>query len=142
MAVQWNENLSTGIDWQDAQHKELVARIGSLMEAMSTGKGKAEITNILNFLENYVVTHFSKEEEFMVNRSYPGYAAHKAEHKRFIYEFTVFKNEFEKEGSSSSMAIKVQRTLMDWLVNHIGKIDKGLGEFLSSNAYKIKSIMV
>lgn len=142
MAVQWNDNLSTGIDWQDGQHKELVAKIGILIDAMSAGRGKKEINNILSFLENYVVSHFSKEEEYMISRNYPGYAGHKSEHRRFINDFTAFKAEFEKEGASSSMAIQVQRTLLDWLVNHIGKVDKGLGEFLSSNAHKIKSIMV
>ena len=41
------------------------------------------------------------------------------------------KEQFQKEGASSMMAIDIQKELGDWLMVHIGQIDKELGKFLN-----------
>jgi len=86
------------------------------------------------FLENYVITHFETEEGYMKQCDYPHYAIHKAQHAKFIENL----NEFKKESHSHPeehlyLALKIQRTLVDWLILHIGQSDKQLATFLESN---------
>jgi hemerythrin len=63
MAVAWTEELATGIEVIDDQHKELFRRIDGLLEACKAGKGREAVAGVLAFLENYVVEHFAAEEK-------------------------------------------------------------------------------
>jgi len=55
MAIQWTENLATGIDTIDEQHKELIVRVNSLLDACQQGKGKLVMTGLLNYCERQVI---------------------------------------------------------------------------------------
>lgn len=97
---------------------------------MSQGKARGEIGEVLKFLEEYVVIHFGMEEKHMLVGKYPEYALHKEQHAEFIKDFLELKKEFEAQGASSMLVIKIQRRVCDWLVAHISKTDKALGAFL------------
>jgi hemerythrin-like metal-binding protein len=84
MTIEWNDNLATGVSEIDAQHKELFKRINVLFEACSKRKGRAEVGNLLKFLEEYVVVHFGTEEKYMTMFNYPEYSSHKEEHTNFV----------------------------------------------------------
>jgi hemerythrin len=134
--LQWTPDLSVGSNEIDDQHKELFSRINDLRSAMSQGKGRAEISKTTKFLEDYVVTHFGTEEKLMARHDYPDAAAHKARHTEFIKDFTDLKRKLEQlesqQAVTSFLVIDIQRRLVEWLMNHIGKVDKALGSYLSS----------
>ncbi len=132
MAIEWTQDLATGLDWQDRQHKELFVRIDGLMEAMKAGKGKEEVDKVLNFLSDYVVFHFGDEERAMGKFNYPESSVHKSEHVKFNTNFSDLKKQFGTAASPSILVIQVQRLIVDWLKNHIGKTDKKLGAFLKT----------
>lgn len=132
MAIGWTQDLATGIDWQDRQHKELFVRIDSMTDAMKLGKGKEELDKIIKFLSDYVVFHFGNEEKAMGKFNYPDTALHKAEHTKFSNTFSDFKKQVETAASPSILVIQIQRLVVDWLKNHIGKVDKLLGAFLKT----------
>jgi hemerythrin len=129
MGIEWTANLSTGIGWQDKHHKELFKRINRLLDAMTLGHGKEEVGSLFKFLDDYIVYHFEAEEQAMARHGYEGALAHTAEHTHFIDDIAALRDEFGK-GSSSSLVIKVQRQVVDWLLNHICGPDKKLGAFL------------
>lgn len=130
MAMQWADSLSVGVREIDNQHKELIAQINKLLQAMGQGKGRDEIGKVVKFLEDYVVQHFAAEEKYMSKYGYPQSGSHKAEHLAFTRDFASLKKEYEKEGATGQVVIQVQRRVGDWLISHIGKIDKSLGAFL------------
>lgn len=130
MAIEWNDDLATGVDEIDNQHKELFKRINSLLDACTQGKGKGEVGKVLNFLEDYIVAHFNAEEAIQKKHSYPEYEPHKALHDEFRKNFAELKKQFEKEGAGLPLVLRTNRTVVDWLINHIGRIDKALGAFL------------
>lgn len=134
MALQWTDALLTGVDQIDNQHKELFKRINSLFDACQQGKGKDEVMNVLKFLEDYIITHFSAEEKMQQEHSYPDYPSHKALHEQFKNEFYKFKKGLEQEGVTLSAVILTNRLLSSWWTEHIGKIDKTLGVFLKGKA--------
>ena len=66
MAIQWNEELATGVLEIDNQHKEIFARINRLLEASSQGKGKQEVGRMIDFLGDYVISHFEGSTSTLV----------------------------------------------------------------------------
>lgn len=132
MALLWTANLKTGIDWQDEQHQELFDRIGKLIDGMTKGAGKDEISELFSFLDSYVVEHFGQEEEKMKKLNYPDKDSHFAEHKTYVDEIRNLE-ERVKENIDTKLLIDTQKTVVDWLRSHIGKTDKALALFLLEN---------
>jgi hemerythrin len=133
MAFEWTPDLSVGVDEIDKQHKELFKRINGLIVASSEGKGKQEIGSVVKFLESYVVFHFSAEEKYMAQQGYPGLAAHKQIHVRFLKDFSALKEEFQAKGASTPVLLRMHSWLGEWLRDHIGKMDKAVGMFVKTN---------
>ncbi|MGE5561118.1 MAG: bacteriohemerythrin [Chloroflexota bacterium] len=132
MALQWTDDLSVGVGFIDEQHKELIARVNSFLQAMTQGKGRGEIGGLLVFLSDYVTDHFKAEEDYMARYAYPAAVAHKAQHAAFINDFKDLSREFASQGANSSMTLQVQSRVCDWLRKHIMGTDKLLGAFLKA----------
>jgi len=132
MAIQWTEDLATGSDEIDSQHKELFRRINVLLDACNQGKGKEEVCRVIGFLDDYVVTHFGEEEEYMLKHGYPGYAEHKAKHLEFTNNYVVLKKQVETEGPGLHTVVATNQLVVDWLRSHIRKVDTRLGAFLKT----------
>lgn len=137
MAVEWTSDLSVGVPQIDWQHKELFKRVNDLLEAMRAGQGKKEVGKVVEFLRDYVVSHFGSEEELMRQNSYPSASGHKALHEKFVADFRLLEKSILSGDWNSSFVISLQRYLVDWLNNHIGKVDKDLGAFLRSRQNKM-----
>ena len=132
--IKWTEDLSVGNDMIDTQHRELFERINNLIDAIKTQTCKLVIGDTTKFLEDYVVTHFSDEEKFMSEMSYPGLPAHKAQHEHFMREFARLKDELRGESSSYTRSVLTNQIVVDWIVDHINQIDKAYGKFLKERA--------
>lgn len=132
MPIEWTEELSTGIDEIDNQHKELFKRINSLLDACRQGRGKDEVGRVMRFMEDYVKMHFSTEEKLMAELNYPAYAGHKGQHLEFMNNFNALKRRFNAEGPRVHIVIDMNRMLVDWLLEHIKKLDKSLARFMNT----------
>jgi len=133
--MKWTEDLSIGIDIIDNQHKELFNRINSLLEAIKQHICKDKISGIIQFLDDYVHSHFDEEERYMLKYGYPEYQFHKAQHEHFKKELSALKSELIKiEGraklGSYELSVITNQVVVDWILDHIVKIDKQLGKFL------------
>ncbi len=137
MAILWTEDLTTGSAEIDRQHKEIFLRINWLLDACNLGKGKAEVGTVINFLDDYVATHFSLEEAYMRKYRYRGYAEHKAKHEEFIKNFLTLKKQVETEGPGVHTVIATNRLVVNWFVNHIRKVDTQLGAFLKERPERL-----
>ncbi|MBI5848062.1 MAG: hemerythrin family protein [Nitrospirae bacterium] len=132
MAIEWTEDLATGVSRIDAQHQELFRRINSLLEACNKGKGKEEVIPVVKFLEDYVVTHFAEEEKQMIHFNYPEYEHHKAEHLKFMENFSKVKDHLKADSIGLTAVIMTNQLVIDWLRSHIRRIDRELGSFLKT----------
>lgn len=132
MAIQWTEDLATGVSIIDDQHKELFRRINGLLAACSSGRGKEELSTVIRFLEEYVATHFGEEETRMQQYNYPDYAAHKALHEEFNRNFASLREQFVTDGAAVHVVIKTNHVVVEWLTSHIKRVDRALGTFLKS----------
>ena len=134
MQMQWSEKSAVGVDVIDNQHKGIISRINNLLNAMSQGKGRDEVGNVLTFLADYVVKHFTAEEGLMKKYNFSGYSEQQAEHAKFIKDFSLLKKEFETGGVTSTLVLQTQPQLCDWLTNHITNKDKQIGVFIKKCA--------
>jgi len=134
MAFQWRQDLSVGFQEIDDQHKELFRKINDLLESIGQGRGIQEVKNMIKFLEDYTATHFSAEEKLMLKYNYNGYPAQKTEHNKFIKVLDELKKKIGTSDVLLSSLLTVQKVTVDWLINHISKMDKALGNFLAGVA--------
>jgi len=132
MSIQWNPSYAVGVDLIDVQHRELFRRVSSLVESMRSAQGKESVTEVLQFLGEYVVDHFGTEAKLMAQHHYPGAAAHLAEHAQFVATFKQLRVQLEQQGPSAHLAMEVNNKVCNWLVKHVLGTDKSLGAFLSN----------
>jgi len=132
MGLEWKESLAVGVDEIDNQHKELFKAVNNLLDACSRGDGKEETEKMMKFLGEYVIRHFSAEERYQQRSGYPDYANHKKLHDEFIIEFKNMQEQYHKSGANGVLIIQMNKKVSDWLLRHIGRVDKALGEYLKS----------
>ena len=130
MTGKWTEDLSVGVEEIDAQHKEVFATADALLAAVEKGGGHGEVTKVIAFLELYVENHFRLEETYMKRFHYPEYPRHKIEHTTFISDFYDLRQELDNDGVTHELTVRLADRVGDWLVDHIGRMDKALGAFL------------
>jgi hemerythrin len=130
MALQWTPDLSVGYPHIDAQHQELIRRFNDLLEACRTGRGRAEVSRLCEFLDDYVVSHFSQEEELMTRRDYPDREEHFAQHRYFKEKLKDLKRTLATDGANTPLVITTNKTLLDWILRHIKQVDVRLGAYL------------
>lgn len=128
--AQWSEELATGIAKIDDQHKEIIKMVNEFHDALSKGKGKEAVGKTINFLSDYVVDHFKAEEKLMLDSGFPGYVIHKSQHEQFIKEFGDIVKEVNAATATSFLAIRVQRSIVQWLINHIMDVDKRMAKYV------------
>lgn len=128
--AQWSDELATGMTKVDDQHKELIRMVNEFHDALSKGKGKEAVGKTINFLSDYVVDHFKNEEKLMLDHNFPGYVIHKSQHEQFLKEFSDLVKEVNAATATSFLAIRVQRAVVQWLINHIMNVDKQMAKFI------------
>lgn len=130
MGLIWSQNLSTGLEWQDKEHIELFKTINSLLDAMKQHKGQEQLDVAFKFLDAYVIKHFRGEEAAMEKHNYSERSGHLEQHKKFIKNIEYLKDSYKKQ-TSVSILVDAQKLLADWFYDHVAKIDKKLGSFLT-----------
>ncbi|MFO7154513.1 MAG: bacteriohemerythrin [Caldicoprobacter oshimai] len=138
MAIKWRKDLEIGIDEIDNQHKSLVEAMNKLLEASAAGRAKQEIGNTLDFLSDYVITHFNYEQEYQKKHNYPKYEEHLKLHQFFLQEVEGMKRKFDQEGATLPFIVQFNKKIVDWFVNHISKADKDYAKYIQSIKGAIK----
>lgn len=126
----WDDKYSVGIRELDNQHKVLIDILNELFDAMQAGKTNDVLEKILRKLVDYTKTHFDNEEKYMQKFAYPDFAAHKAQHVKFVDQVANFKKDFD--AGKLALSISLSSFLKDWLVQHISGTDKKYGPFFNS----------
>ena len=128
--VKWDENLATGCTEIDDQHKEIFVRFNTLLEACDRGRSRDLLAEILEFMNNYVLQHFSDEERLQSSVDYPQFPAHKAVHEELAGRFVLLQVKFAARGATVQLVIETCKLLSEVLFEHIQLHDKALAEFL------------
>lgn len=130
--IEWTKDLDVEDSFINEQHKTLIGKLNEFLFALKKGKGKEEIFKTLKFLDNYAIFHFDAEENYMKKINYPDYSIHKEKHIYLKNELKNYNDRIKKESESLTFILNFASFFTDWLLNHIKKEDKKIGEFLKN----------
>jgi hemerythrin-like metal-binding protein len=132
LGIDWNDLLSVGINTMDEEHKELFRRINNLLVALLGPEGPGRTPELVASIREYAVYHFDDEQKLMKSRGYPKYEAHLKLHNAFVEEFLSIEKKLLTEGLTAGNLIHLQEKVVNWLLDHIAKVDHDYGEFLAA----------
>lgn len=116
------------VPYIDREHAVLVSIMNKLDETIkSQGNSEAQL-ELFDKCANYMVIHFSHEEEFMLEIGYPDYDEQLSSHNMFV---SVMK-EFRKLADSGKVTYEDILEFLDkWFFAHIAVMDRKIGTFLA-----------
>lgn len=124
----WRDYLTTGNTVIDAQHKELFRQITLLTQASQKNDEQYNIAGMLDYLGNYVKTHFATEEKLLLSISSPDYFEHKAAHDYFTDLVHALITQCLADGESPELTVRTNFLAVEWLTKHICLMDRKLAE--------------
>lgn len=125
----WTEELATGVEKIDKQHKELFEKADSIFEIADNcedDRVKKEVIQALDFLIDYTVDHFGYEERHMIKNNYENFVEHREEHTYFVKELYGLHKKVCEEGINDYVITSLKVMMLEWLVEHINENDKKL----------------
>jgi hemerythrin len=133
MQYNWDSTLETGHELIDNQHKQLFAKLNSLVDAYNSNKGKAELAKTLEFLAAYTIKHFADEEQLQVKYNYPDYMRHKTIHSDFKDKVKEMVEQLKQNGYNDKLMEETIVVVADWLLNHIKGDDFRMAAYVKTH---------
>ena len=130
MKKELTEDMLTGVEEIDNQHRDLLQRVSELIEASKALRGETEIAMLIWFLKRYVRKHFRDEESLQLKAGFPDYRDHKAQHDWFFREVLRFESRYSREGASTAVVVQALTMMGHWMRNHFSNMDGYLAEHL------------
>lgn len=126
----FSDKYLTGISLVDEEHKtlfEIIGQANELIRAELLHDKFDEIVTILDRLHDYTVEHFNDEEAYMERMGYSRIDAQKRAHEAFVEKLEEIDLD-EVDENQQQYLIQLMDFLLSWLINHIMKADKLIGE--------------
>lgn len=118
MTLIWSDEFSVGVEAIDADHMALFRFYNELGQAVQSGASFDVISEKLDFLGYYCISHFSREEDIMNELDYPDLPSHTAAHDALQAKFVELLAEY-KASRTAADAERMYAFVGDWLSNHI-----------------------
>ena len=115
--IEWTSEMSVGRANLDEHHRMIIDGLNRVYPLLGTTGRDAEIREILDTVEDFVLIHFSEEERIMREVGYPGWRQHKIQHDGM--SDLVFRLKADLEHGRLPDAEQVFKMLHDWLIRHI-----------------------
>ncbi|WP_274540586.1 bacteriohemerythrin [Telmatospirillum siberiense] len=128
--IEWTTQMSVGSDVLDGHHKMIIECLNRLYPLIGAVGRDAEIHAVLAKLEDFVLVHFSEEEQCMKKGGYLDWQAHKEQHDK-MYDI-VFGLKSDVEHGRELDAKKLFDIIYNWLLQHILKEDKKYEKFINN----------
>ncbi len=115
-----------GIGAIDAQHMLLVQLLARLSATINAFGPKDQLIRLLREIKKYAEYHFTSEENYMEDITYPRRAEHARHHSEMLAELSL---RIGRANSSWRHAGEVEEFLQAWLARHIRVEDQKLVDF-------------
>lgn len=128
--IQWKDEYSVGIDFVDEQHQQLFVIANKIYELLNNHlvlDKYDRIVEIIEELKDYTRYHFNAEEEHMKSIGYRKFLSQKVAHTEFLEKMDAIDLARIDDGQNEYLH-EILNFVMDWLVYHILKQDKLIGE--------------
>ncbi len=133
LRIEWDESLAIGHGTIDDQHRALFNQVEDFVKSVRQYQDYSRIASVIDFLDNYIAYHFESEEKCMADHNYPFLPLQVQQHRRFCRYFAGFKEEVAQHLNEhpTFLLFQTQILVIDWLVNHVSKLDRHFGKFLA-----------
>ena len=131
MYIEFDDSLITGNETIDSQHKELIDCIQKFVKSCEDNSSADKSDEMLKYLIDYTVFHFTAEEKLQEDVSYPGLKEHRAKHEEFKETLAQLEDKMKAEGTSEAFAAEIKDKVVEWLFNHIKVFDRSVAEFIN-----------
>jgi hemerythrin len=125
----FTDELLTGIDLVDAQHKALFEAVNMLSQAIQDGMTDDALMMQLALIAQRTIFHFHTEEELMKSDQYPGRTLHGAEHLDLILKVREIQYQSAK---GQAVTKEITRFLAEWFGRHIVSLDMDYATYTRS----------
>ena len=119
MAILWTDDLNTGIDVIDKQHRRIVDYINDL-ELAKAKQDREVVGKVLEELVDYTLSHFAFEESLQEEAGYKYCKPHKKVHDLFVRRVNEYLERFRL---GDDIVDEIHHMLTSWLINHIRRDD-------------------
>jgi hemerythrin-like metal-binding protein len=129
--VSWSNDYSVSVSLIDNQHKKLVNLTNTLYTICGEKNSAKRHTAFLKCVGDavdYTGYHFGTEEVIMKKLDYPFYEKHYREHQDFVAKVVALTGDLEK--SAAVNPVSFVHFLKFWVLNHIAKTDKDMGNYI------------
>ena len=133
MRYELTQDLLTGNNLIDTEHKQLFEEINSLLDACSQGKGREKLMDTATFLNGYVNKHFGDEEKLQQSSNYPDYSSHKTFHDGYKRQLFQSTQELLTNGPTVK-ALSQLNQVAGILISHIRIEDRKLAKYLKEKS--------
>ena len=127
--IVWSNKYATGIEIIDHQHKQLVTLTNELYTACLARDDalQSAFKKAMGRMVEYVCFHFNAENKLLSTIDYPDCKNHKKMHDTLIQKIL----DTVKEYNDGKMFVpnNFVRTLVEWILSHIGFYDRQYAEF-------------
>ena len=130
MALHWEESYKLGIPTIDEQHEAMFDNFIELSNAINDGLQQEKAEKMLDYLSEYVDTHFAEEEHLMKRFHYPGLEEQRQQHANFRERVSELIDMMTDRVPAKEIAIRIDAIIVRYLINHIRKVDTKLIDFL------------
>lgn len=127
--IAWSDSLSVDVPEIDAEHRQFVARVNDLNQAIVECRDKATVERLLDLMLMEASHHFWHEQQLLARWNYPERDDHAAKHAQLSAELDRVMKEFERSDVSFTWALK-GLYIKQLLVDHLLKEDMKFRDFL------------
>lgn len=141
--IRWEKSFETNVGKVDEQHKYLIQLINDLNDqvlAQLDFDNYDRIIEILTALKNYTMEHFEHEEFLMKDHMeqlqgeelaifWDYFKEHRQAHRQFVVKIEELMSK-DVDALQAEISVDLINYLVDWLKNHILRIDLQLPRYL------------
>ncbi len=125
-----SSRMNTGVKSIDASRECLSFVLGRLFHPQVICARPGGICSRIEDTARFLARNLEREEHLMTETGYPGFAAHKREHKKFLGNLDRMKHRLVCGGYDNTL---VADFLSEWTNDHAAAFDKPFGDFLREN---------
>jgi len=125
--LEWDQKLSVGVENIDLQHRYFIDLIGRLSIELA-GQDKDYQAKLIDELSGYTRQHFTAEENLMYKLGYPNLEEHRESHQNLLEKLHGQIGLYLLDMLEGEEIIAYLST---WLLKHILKEDRQLGQFIA-----------
>lgn len=126
----WTEDLVTGFESIDLEHKNIVETFNILSELLNGDDGETYFGAFDQFIKTYINAHFEHEETLMLRYHYPEYQLHKSIHDCFKATVKEWADRYDDTIISFEEMKMFIKIVEKWLTHHLSGEDVKLAFFL------------